>query len=191
MRNYPMMRPGLLASTGLAIALAGAQPALAQDDPAPAPAAQEQDDIGLGEIVVTAQKRESTLQDTPVAISAFSGDDIEERGITDLSNLQAYVPNLNVGAEQDGVKISLRGIGLQGRPRSPIRASLSMSTISTSAAPRAATRPSSTSTGSKCCAGRRARSTAATPPAGWSTSSPRRRRARSRARSAPATARAT
>ncbi|MEZ5694565.1 MAG: TonB-dependent receptor [Altererythrobacter sp.] len=69
---------------------------------------------GFDEIIVTAQKRESSLQETPLAISAFSGDQMEDRGIDDISNLQSYVPNLHVGSEQDGFKISLRGIGLQG-----------------------------------------------------------------------------
>jgi len=68
----------------------------------------------IGDIVVTAQRRATSLQDTPIAMSAFAGDTLEERGIDDLSNLQAYVPNLNIGQEQDGFKISLRGIGLQG-----------------------------------------------------------------------------
>ncbi|MCG8402400.1 MAG: TonB-dependent receptor, partial [Firmicutes bacterium] len=39
---------------------------------------------------------------------------MEERGIDDLANLQSYVPSLHIGQEQDGFKISLRGIGLQG-----------------------------------------------------------------------------
>lgn len=92
------------------IALAAfSQPAWAQDsEPV------TNDDAGIEEIVVTAQKRATNLQDTPVAITAFGGETLEERGIDDVANLQSYVPNLNVGAEQDGVKISLRGIGLQG-----------------------------------------------------------------------------
>ncbi|RXR27691.1 TonB-dependent receptor [Sphingobium fluviale] len=69
---------------------------------------------GLEEIIVTAQKRSSGLQDTPIAISAFTGETLEERGIDDVDNLQSYVPNLHIGREQDGFKISLRGIGLQG-----------------------------------------------------------------------------
>lgn len=70
--------------------------------------------VGIEEVVVTAEKRETNLQDTAVAISAFSGDALEKRGIDDMSNLQSYIPNLHVGQEQDGFKISLRGIGLQG-----------------------------------------------------------------------------
>ena len=68
----------------------------------------------LGTVTVTAQKRETSLQSTPVAISAFEGETLEERGIDDLANLQSYIPNLHVGEEQGQFKISLRGIGLQG-----------------------------------------------------------------------------
>lgn len=69
---------------------------------------------GLDEIVVTASKRESALQDTPLAITAIGGAAMEERGIDDVNTLQSYVPNLRVGQEQDGVKVTLRGIGIQG-----------------------------------------------------------------------------
>lgn len=70
--------------------------------------------FALEEIVVTAQKRETSLQSTPVAISAFAGETMEDRGIDDLANFQSYVPGLHIGEEQGGFKISLRGIGLQG-----------------------------------------------------------------------------
>lgn len=68
----------------------------------------------LNAVTVTAQKRETSLQSTPVAISAFEGEALEERGIDDIANLQSYIPNLHVGEEQGQFKISLRGIGLQG-----------------------------------------------------------------------------
>jgi iron complex outermembrane receptor protein len=70
--------------------------------------------VGIEEIVVTAQKRESNLQDTALAISAFSGASMEAKGIDDLANLESYIPNFHVGQEQDGVKVALRGVGLQG-----------------------------------------------------------------------------
>ena len=70
--------------------------------------------VGIDNIVVTAEKREENLQDSAIAISAFSGDSLENRGIDDLSNFQSYVPGFHVGQEQDGFKVSLRGIGLQG-----------------------------------------------------------------------------
>ena len=101
-----------LLAAGAAIgALAGAQGAQAQDS---AGAEEPGGGYQLEEIIVTAQKRAGDLQDTPIAISAFSGETLENRGIKDIANLQSYVPNLQIGQEQDGTKISLRGIGLQG-----------------------------------------------------------------------------
>lgn len=60
-----------------------AVPALAQSmTPTAAPG-------GLEEIVVTAQKRAESLQNTPLAVSAISAEAIEQRGITDISTLTA------------------------------------------------------------------------------------------------------
>lgn len=94
--------------SGLTISMAPI--AFAQVEPAPEPDQAR----GFDEIVVTAQKRTTSLQKTPIAISAIQGSILEDRGIDDLSNLQSLVPNLFIGQEQDGFKISLRGIGLQG-----------------------------------------------------------------------------
>lgn len=102
----------LLITTALAASTLMASAAVAQDTAGGT--SQTADTYGIAEIVVTAQKRATNLQDTPVAISAFTGATMEERGIDDIANLQSYVPNLHIGQEQDGFKISLRGIGLQG-----------------------------------------------------------------------------
>ena len=45
------------------------------------------DPTQLEEIVVTAEKRESTVQNTPISLTAVSGADIQARGLTDLANL--------------------------------------------------------------------------------------------------------
>jgi outer membrane receptor protein involved in Fe transport len=50
----------------------------------------------LDEIVVSARRREESLQQVPLAITAFSGDDLEARGIEEISGLNAMVPNLSV-----------------------------------------------------------------------------------------------
>jgi iron complex outermembrane receptor protein len=98
-----------------ALAACLAAPAAAQDGGGTDEAVARSDtSYGIEEIIVTANKREASLQDTPLAISAIGGGAMEERGIDDVSNLQSYVPNLRVGQEQDGVKITLRGIGIQG-----------------------------------------------------------------------------
>ena len=46
-----------------------------------------QESAALEEIVVTAQRRETELQETPVAITVFSGDKIEDLGIFDVSDI--------------------------------------------------------------------------------------------------------
>ena len=46
----------------------------------------------IEEIVVTAQKREENLQDTPIAITAFTEESLEARMITDISKLADFNP---------------------------------------------------------------------------------------------------
>ena len=50
----------------------------------------------LEEVVVTARKREESLQETPVAVSAFSGDNLEALGLTNISDLTKAVPNVDM-----------------------------------------------------------------------------------------------
>ncbi|PTS86222.1 TonB-dependent receptor [Sphingomonas sp. HMWF008] len=75
-----------------------ASPALAQSA-APAesapPAAQ---DSGIGDIVVTAQKRAQNVQDVPIAISAFTADTLQQRAVQNVSQLSALTPNVNLDA---------------------------------------------------------------------------------------------
>jgi hypothetical protein len=63
--------------------------------PAATPAlAQGRDEAGLEEIVVTARKREESLQDTPVSLTAFTGEMLEQQQITSLDGVAAATPNL-------------------------------------------------------------------------------------------------
>ncbi len=66
----------------------------------------------LEEIVVTAQKRENTLQREPLAVSAFSGEEIARLGGNDPNVLGYIVPNLHVGEEtnRDGLSMTIRGV---------------------------------------------------------------------------------
>lgn len=68
-------------------------------------------------VIVTAQKREQSIYEVPVAISAFSADTIERQGITDLTDIGKFVPNLNVTGFSAGHTSSanpfIRGIGIQ------------------------------------------------------------------------------
>ena len=51
---------------------------------------------GLAEIVVTAQKRSSTVQETPISITAVSGQDLQDRGIGDVATLAAATPGVSL-----------------------------------------------------------------------------------------------
>ena len=79
--------------------------------------AQENSDSPFEEITVTATKREESIYEVPVAMSAFSAATIEKQGITDLVDVGKFVPNLNVTSFSAGHTSSanpfIRGIGLQ------------------------------------------------------------------------------
>jgi iron complex outermembrane recepter protein len=83
---------------------------LAQDAPAAKNAA------GLEEITVTARRREESLQDVPIAVSAFSSERLENVGATDITWLQQATPNLTlqVARGSNSTLIAfIRGIGQQ------------------------------------------------------------------------------
>ncbi len=77
-------------------------------------AARAQGATGLEEIVVTARRTEETLQDVPIAVSAFSAEDLRNLQAEDLSALQGAVPNLNLvqgRGSASSANIFIRGIG--------------------------------------------------------------------------------
>ena len=64
------------------------------------------------EIVVTAQRQEQSLQDVPIAVSAFGGNDLQSRQMESFQDIQFNVPNFNFSKSQfTGSTIVLRGIG--------------------------------------------------------------------------------
>lgn len=76
---------------------------------APVPATMAQ--LMLEEVVVTAQKREQSLQDVPIAVAAMSGEKINDTGITDLEELTLYVPNVSINQGQSQPNLFIRGVG--------------------------------------------------------------------------------
>jgi len=67
---------------------------------------------GLEEMVVTAQKREQSLQEAPIAISAFSSEALEQQGIEDIQELSGLVPNVMFNASPSsttGATVAIRG----------------------------------------------------------------------------------
>ena len=114
------MSKGIWAA-GVALA-AFAVPAAAQDagTTAAAPGSDVQasaeassDETGLGDIVVTAQKRSERLQDVPLAVSVVSGDAIAQLGGVNLENAQYLVPTMNFRKSGTTINQSLflRGVG--------------------------------------------------------------------------------
>ncbi len=65
----------------------------------------------LEEVVVTARKREESLQDVPISINAVGGAKLEEAGINKLEDLQALVPNFQLTETGISTQMYVRGIG--------------------------------------------------------------------------------
>lgn len=65
---------------------------------------------GIGDIVVTAQKRQSSVDKVPVAVTAISGGDLARLAIDDVQSIAARVPNFNYSEAFGSAKISLRGV---------------------------------------------------------------------------------
>ena len=71
---------------------------------------------GIEEIIVTAQKREQSLQDVPISITTFSGEFLEDSGIDTLQQLGQYTPSLSLASSGQlaNNRIILRGVGSVG-----------------------------------------------------------------------------
>jgi iron complex outermembrane recepter protein len=69
----------------------------------------------LAEVVVTAQKRVSTVQDTPISISAVTGDDLLARGVVSLASLAQGTPGVSLKSEGPSqTEIEMRGMTSSG-----------------------------------------------------------------------------
>ncbi len=104
-----MRRNGLSLGVWLALATVVAPAAQAQEAEA-----QAEDQSTLDTITVTARKREETLQDVPVAVTAFTSDSLDKLNIEDLGDLDAQVPNLTIYAARGSsstVTAYIRGVG--------------------------------------------------------------------------------
>ena len=105
MNRTQLLRAVLLAGSSFA-AISIASPTYAQDTPPEARPA------GRDVIVVTAQRREESVDDVPMAIQAFSGQDLEILRVTDVKYLSSVAPSFTVSQSYQGVPIyTLRGIG--------------------------------------------------------------------------------
>ncbi|MFK7730122.1 MAG: TonB-dependent receptor [Pseudomonadales bacterium] len=93
--------------SALAIAIAASQ--------APMTALAQEPSMMLEEIVVTARKRSESMQDVPMAISAFTGDQLQNFGIDNITEVARMTPNLVMnetsGLVGGAISVFMRGIG--------------------------------------------------------------------------------
>ena len=66
----------------------------------------------LEEVIVTAQKREQSLQDVSVAVTAVGADDLFRSNIKNIEDLQTHVPGVTFGNDFSFAKLFIRGVGL-------------------------------------------------------------------------------
>jgi iron complex outermembrane recepter protein len=88
---------------GLMFVLSEAVPIIAQES--------KSDEFTLEEITVTAEKRETNVQKTPITITAVTGEDIASRGMSDVSKVLGEMAGVNVMGGSQGSKIFVRGVG--------------------------------------------------------------------------------
>ncbi|MEL6874637.1 MAG: TonB-dependent receptor plug domain-containing protein, partial [Pseudomonadota bacterium] len=81
--------------------------------PAFAQEIQDESSVDDNVIIVTASKRETTLQETPIAVSVTSAEQIEDAQVRDLLDLQTLVPSLRVNQLQSSANTNfiIRGFG--------------------------------------------------------------------------------
>ena len=85
------------------------------------PIALAQQEAALEEIVVTARKVLESLQDVPIAVSAFSGEKMESLVLRDIREMEGFIPNMVIDAVSvapAGASLYVRGVGTQEVERS-------------------------------------------------------------------------
>ena len=106
---YNVKTRASLAALAIAYCMTG-EAAIAQDSPSPAIDAASS--APAGEIIVTAQRREQSLQRVPVTVQAFTNEMIQSRGLEQISDLATVTPGLNIAQSSSGaLQPFLRGVG--------------------------------------------------------------------------------
>ncbi len=104
-RNAKKMQEALLAAVAVS-ALTTARPAFAQTPTTPV--AEPQD--GVADIIVTAQRREESLQKVPLSVVAISGAELRNSDIRDITRLEQTVPGLRIGRSGAAGRPAIRGV---------------------------------------------------------------------------------
>ena len=100
--QFPLSALALAIAAGTGLAL----PAAAQD---------KAQSSGLEEIVVTAQRREESLQETPISITAFTESKLNDLGVFDVAQVADFAPNVNIQKQPSSngnMGIFIRGMGM-------------------------------------------------------------------------------
>lgn len=101
-----MTSVNLLSRSLMAIAVAAHVPTVFAQD--------SSERLALEEVIVTAQKKEESIQDAPISIAAFSADDMEKFSITSLTDFNGRVPNFSMTpfpTSTSTVRLYMRGVG--------------------------------------------------------------------------------
>nr|WP_293972774.1 TonB-dependent receptor [Sphingomonas sp.] len=115
------MNRALILSTSMTCALGCAFAARAQNAsghvPATQPAAAQRQSTtdtqsGIADIIVTAQKRDESIQKVPISISAVTGATLQEQRVTSVADLATVTAGLNYQAASTGVTPYIRGFGV-------------------------------------------------------------------------------
>jgi len=113
---HQMKKLDLLAATAITLFLA--TPAFAQQTtPTPAPADDGQEYQSSNEIIVTATRRNETVQDVPIAITAIGAQELQNAGVDNVRDLEQLAPSIQSSTGQSsatGTTIYLRGITTGG-----------------------------------------------------------------------------
>src|ERR1700691_1954208 len=97
----------VLAGAALAATAAHAQTTTATGNPV--------SESTLEEIVVTAEKRSSTIQDTPISISALSGEQLQQQGISGITGIVQAIPGISMRTAGPGqTELEMRGLSSSG-----------------------------------------------------------------------------
>jgi iron complex outermembrane receptor protein len=108
------MIPATLSPLAIAVALSSAALVSASVQ-AQEPKARGASAAMLEEVIVTARKRQESMQDVPLSVSAFNSDQLQALKVRNLSNLSVGMPNVSledIGTSRGTANFSIRGLGI-------------------------------------------------------------------------------
>jgi iron complex outermembrane recepter protein len=93
-----------VSALAILIAVPVASPVFAQDT------AEDESPGGIADIIVTAEKRSTNVQDVPISITAIGADELNRANVIGTRGLSGLAPNVNIGQDARGLIVSIRGV---------------------------------------------------------------------------------